>query len=180
LNKRIKEKKKNNYSCRRWAKVTSLSLAIGQTYPKVKFTVGSLPETSRFLSNAIHCPVFHRIYLPPIFFLCLSFLLQQLMTGEGGFVYIFFSFWMCFVFKTHSVPTGNKSSCGKMGPQLMVCTKHCILNNIKSVNNETKLDRKTYSPMFLKTNTKKRGKQQPDKKHRGYLWIVQCRLKKVE
>jgi hypothetical protein len=52
-----------------------------------------------------------------------------------------------------------------MGPQLTVCTKHCILNNIRSVNNETKPDRKTYSPMFLKANTKNRGKQQPDKKH---------------
>jgi hypothetical protein len=61
---------------------------------EVEFTVVSLPETSRLLSNAIHCPVFHRIYiyLTLMVFLFLSFLLQQLMTVEGRFVYIFLFF----------------------------------------------------------------------------------------
>jgi hypothetical protein len=133
------------------------------------------------------CPMLFIVPFSIIFIslLCFScarvFYFNSWWGGKAG-LFTFFSFWMCLVFKTHSVPIGNKISCSKMGQQLTACTKHCILNYIKkcTVNNETKPDRKTYSPMFLKTNTKNREKQQPDKKHRDYLWIAQCRLKKVE
>jgi hypothetical protein len=34
---------------------------------------------------------------------------------------------------------------------------------------QNQTEKHRYSPMFLQTNTKNRGKQQPDKKHQGYL-----------
>ncbi len=69
--------------------------------PEVEFTVVSLPETSRFLSNAIHCPVFHASYLSTSYvFLVLEFSTSTADDGEGGFVYFFFKFWICLVFKT--------------------------------------------------------------------------------
>ncbi len=157
----------------------------------MEFTVVSLPEISRFLSNAIHCPIFHHIYLPPVetgfvllycrtaapwyllctvyspaavasfhtpmFFLCLSFLLQQLMMGKVG-LFTFFFHWMCLVFTTHSVPPGNKISCGKMGPQLTVCTKHCILNNIKKCKQWNKTRQKNILPYVFKIQYKKQRK----------------------
>jgi hypothetical protein len=121
------------------------------------FTVFSLLETSRFLSNAIHCPIFHSIYLPPMFFLCLSFLLQQLTPGKVSLFTFFLQFWMCLVFKTHSVPTGNKVSCSKMGPQLTVCSKYCILDKKKGKQwNKTR--QKNILPYVVKKQYKKQKK----------------------
>jgi hypothetical protein len=125
--------------------------------PEVEFTVVSLPETSRFLSNAIHCPIFHRIYLPPMFFLCLSFLLQQLTMGKVV-LFTFFFPWMCLVFKAYSVPPGNKISCGKMGPQLTVCTKHCIIKHIIKCKQWNKTRQKNILSYVFKNQYKKQSK----------------------
>ncbi len=101
--------------------------------------------------------------LPSYLYTSFVFLVVEFSTltaddGEGGFVYIFFSFWMCLVFKTHSVPTGNKISCSKLGPQLTVCTKHCILNNIEKCKQWNKTRQENILPYVFKNQYKKQRK----------------------
>ncbi len=113
-------------------------------------------------------------------FLVLEFSTSTADAREGGFVYIFFKFWMCLVFKTHSVPTGNKISCSKMGPQLTVCTKHCILNNIKKCKQWNKTRQKIILPYIVKNQYKKQRKTTARQETLRLFMNAQCRLKKVK